>query len=38
MIQMLHGPSTIEPNKSTEVVHVNNILIALFPTSTVAYP
>ena len=38
MIQRLHAPSTIEPNKSTQVVHVRNILIALFPTTIVAYP
>ena len=38
MIQRLHTPSTIEPNKSTQLVHVHNILIALFPTTTIVYP
>ena len=38
MIQKLHAPSTIKPDKSTQVVHVCNILIALFPTTIVAYP
>ena len=38
MIQRLHALSTIEPNKSTQVVHVCNILTALFPTTIIGYP
>ena len=38
MIQRLHAPSTIEPNKSTQVVHVCNIVTALFPTTIIGYP